>query len=69
MRLRLFILCCLILFFPNPSKAQFIGIGISIPPGTQQASIGGGGGVPAGSIQDDSGHYLNDDASHYLIAG
>lgn len=28
-----------------------------------------GGGIPSGSIQDDNGHYLNDDASHYLIAG
>ena len=71
MKFRLFFLCLLILFFPISSNAQFIGIKIGMPPGTQWAAIGGGGGggIPSGSLQDDSGHYLNDDAANYLISG
>ena len=30
---------------------------------------GGGGSIPLFAFQDDSGHYINDDASHYIIAG
>lgn len=37
--------------------------------GTQPFNSGGGGNIPSGAIQDDSSHYLNDDAGHYLIAG
>lgn len=75
MYIQILFLCILLIVLPNPSRAQFVGIGIRIPNASQDGVGngviigGGGGGIPSGAIQDDSSHYLQDDASHYLIAG
>lgn len=61
---RIFLLCALLMAFSVPSHAQFIGIRIGIP--SNNCTGNGGAHLPNGALQDDSGHYLNDDALHYI---
>ena len=63
---RLIILAVFMFSLSLPSYAQFIGIRIGIP---SNSLNGSGNAVPSGAIQDDAGHFINDDASHYIIAG
>lgn len=48
---------------------MFLSLGINIGFGLNTSDIAatGGGGVPAGALQDDSGNYLKDDAGNYII--
>lgn len=59
----------LLVICPISGKTQFIGPHIGIPNNHNTAAISGGGGIPAGAIQDDASHYIQDDAVHYLVAG
>jgi hypothetical protein len=65
---KLFLIALFLFSMSLPSYAQFIGIRIGIP-GMSVYGVGAGGGGSNNYIQDDAGHNLNDDASHYLIAG